>query len=304
MAKKNEVVGTNATTIQPIGEIGNLIVDIRGRQVMLDRDLAMLYGVETKRLNEQVRRNLERFPEHFRFQLNDYEKDELVANCDRLRNLKHSSVNPFVFTEQGVAMLSTVLHSETAVRTSIQIMDAFTAMRHFIGSHAQMFQRMEIMERNQLAIAAHLTDNDRKIEEVFERLYKREEEHQKEIFYDGQFFDAYTLIADLIKQAQKRIILFDNYIDESVLYLLDKRNTGVTATVYTKHIDAHLQTDIAHHDAQYPHIDVQLFQKSHDRFLCIDNTVYFVGASIKDIGKRWFAFGRMEQTTDDLLSRM
>ena len=304
MAKKNGLVEIDATKLQPIGEIENLIVDIRGKQVMLDRDLAMLYGVETKVLNQAVKRNQDRFPIYFRFQLSDYETNELVTNCDRLQNLKHSSVNPFVFTEQGVAMLSTVLHSETAVRISIQIIDAFTAMRHFIGSHAQMFQRMEIMERNQLAITAHLTENDKKFEEVFERLDKREKEHQKEIFYDGQFFDAYTLIADLIKQAKTRIILFDNYIDESVLYQLDKRNAGVTATIYTKHIDAHLQTDIARHDAQYPHIDIQLFQKSHDRFLCIDNTVYFVGASLKDIGKRWFAFGKMEQTTDDLLSRM
>ena len=304
MAKKNEIAQIDTTTILPIEKIETLIIDIRGQQVMLDRDLATLYGVETKRLNEQVRRNIERFPKHFRFQLSDYETNELVANCDRLHNLKHSNVNPFVFTEQGVAMLSTVLHSETAVRISIQIMDAFTAMRHFISSHAQIFQRMEIMERNQLAITAHLTDNDRKIEEVFARLDKQEEVHQKEIFYDGQFFDAYTLIADIIRQAKTHIVLFDNYIDESVLFLLDKRKSGVTATIYTKHIDSHLQKDIARHDAQYPHIDVQLFQKSHDRFLCIDDTVYFVGASIKDLGKRWFAFGKMEQTTDDLLSRI
>ena len=161
-------------------------MDIRGCQVMLDRDLANLYGVDTKVLNQAVKRNIERFPAHFRFQLTDLEKNKLVTICDRLQILKHSNVNPFVFTEQGVAMLSTVLRSKTAVSVSIQIMDAFTAMRHFIASNAQIFQRLDVMEQNQLALAAHQTDTDHKLEEVFRRLDSGNIQPQQGIFFDGQ----------------------------------------------------------------------------------------------------------------------
>ena len=304
MSEHNEIAPIVAGTLQPAEHIENLIVEVRGIQTMLDRDLAMLYGVSTKVLNQAVKRNLERFPVHFRFQLTDNETSELVTICDRLQNLKHSSVNPYVFTEQGVAMLSAVLHSDTAVSMSIRIMDAFTAMRHFIASNAQIFQRLEVIEHHQLELAAHQTDTDHKLEEVFRRLDDGSVKPQQGIFYDGQVFDAYKFIAEKIKEAKARIILFDNYIDESVLDMLDKRNAEVTATIYTKAIDTHLQTDIARHDAQYPHIDVIEFQKSHDRFMCIDDTVYHIGASLKDLGKRWFAFNRMEQTTADLLAKM
>ena len=214
------------------------------------------------------------------------------------------SALPYAFTENGIAMLSGVLRSPKAVETNILIMRAFTAMRHFIGANAQMFQRMEVMERNQLALNAHMSDTDHKIEEIFKRLDDGKSDIEKDILFDGQFFDAYTLIADLIKDAKKRIILFDNYIDYSVLTLLDKRDASVTATIYTKTIDAHLQADINRHNLQYPYIDVQPFLKSHDRFLCIDNTVYLIGGSIKDLGKKWCAFAKMEETTDDLLARM
>lgn len=304
MSEHNEIAPIVAGTLQSAEHIENLIVEVRGIQTMLDRDLAMLYGVSTKVLNQAVKRNLERFPVHFRFQLTDNETSELVTICDRLQNLKHSSVNPYVFTEQGVAMLSAVLHSDTAVSMSIRIMDAFTAMRHFIASNAQIFQRMEVIEHHQLKLAAHQADTDQKLEEVFRRLDDGSVKPQHGIFYDGQVFDAYKFISEKIKEANARIILFDNYIDESVLDMLDKRNAEVTATIYTKAIDTHLQTDIARHDAQYPHIDVIEFQKSHDRFLCIDDTVYHIGASLKDLGKRWFAFNRMEQTTGDLLAKM
>ncbi len=169
MATKKQLLPADGDIIHTI-HIENLILDIRGQQVMLDRDLANLYGVTTKRLNEQVKRNINRFPIRFRFQLTDLEKDKLVAICDWLSVLKHSIVNPFVFTEQEVAMLATVLHSEIAINVSIQIMDAFTAMRHFIASNAQIFQRLDVMEQNQLAIVAHQTETDHKLEEVFRRL--------------------------------------------------------------------------------------------------------------------------------------
>ena len=185
MAKKNAIAKVESEQLQTTNHIENLIVDVRGKQTMLDRDLAMLYGVDTKVLNQAVKRNINRFPEHFRFQLTDMETSELVTNCDRLRMLKHSSVNPFVFTEQGVAMLSTVLHSDTAISVSIQIMDAFTAMRHFIAANAQAFQRLEIIERNQLALNVHLAENDKKFEEVFRRLDDGSTTPKQAVFYDG-----------------------------------------------------------------------------------------------------------------------
>ena len=299
---KNELPITNE--VNSTAHIENLIMDIRGCQVMLDRDLANLYGVDTKVLNQAVKRNIERFPAHFRFQLTDLEKNKLVTICDRLQILKHSNVNPFVFTEQGVAMLSTVLRSKTAVSVSIQIMDAFTAMRHFIASNAQIFQRLDVMEQNQLALVVHQTETDHKLEEVFRRLDSGNIQPQQGIFYDGQIFDAYTFINDRIREATTRIILIDNYIDDSVLTILSKRADKVAATIYTKKPSAQLQLDIQKHNAQYPPISVVEFDRSHDRFLCIDEMVYHLGASIKDLGKKWFAFNRMEMPTTELLQKM
>ena len=302
-ATKKQLLPTEGD-ILPTNHIENLILDIRGQQVMLDRDLANLYGVDTKVLNQAVKRNIERFPVRFRFQLSDLERDKLVTNCDRLQMLKHSNVNPFVFTEQGVAMLSTVLRSKTAINVSIQIMDAFTAMRQFIASNAQIFQRLDVMEQNQLAIVAHQTETDHKLEEVFRRLDSGNVQPHQGIFYDGQIFDAYTFINDRIREATTRIILIDNYIDDSVLTILSKRADKVAATIYTKKPSAQLQLDIQKHNAQYPPISVVEFNRSHDRFLCIDETVYHLGASIKDLGKKWFAFNRMEMTTTELLKKI
>ena len=302
-ATKKQLLPTEGD-LMPTNHIENLILDIRGQQVMLDRDLANLYGVDTKVLNQAVKRNIERFPVRFRFQLSDLERDKLVTNCDRLQMLKHSNVNPFVFTEQGVAMLSTVLRSKTAINVSIQIMDAFTAMRQFIASNAQIFQRLDVKEQNQLAIVAHQTETDHKLEEVFRRLDSGNVQPHQGIFYDGQIFDAYTFINDRIREATTRIVLIDNYIDDSVLTILSKRADKVTATIYTKKPSAQLQLDIQKHNAQYPPISVVEFDRSHDRFLCIDETVYHLGASIKDLGKKWFAFNRMEMTTTELLKKI
>ena len=304
MGKRSVVMQVGTEAIVESGRIESLIVEIRGQQVMLDRDLASLYGVETKVLNQAVKRNINRFPDHFRFQLTEYETNELVTNCDRLQNLKHSSIFPFVFTEQGVAMLSTVLRSDTAISMSIQIMDAFVAMRHFIASNAQIFQRLEIIEHHQLELAVHQSETDRKFEEVFKRLDDSSIQKRHGIFFDGEIFDAYSLTCQIIKTATKRIVLFDNYIDETVLTLLDKRNAGVAATIYTQRITQQLKLDIVRHNSQYPAIDVRIFDRSHDRFLCIDDTVYHIGASLKDLGKKWFAFNRMELPTDELISKI
>ena len=274
------------------------ILTIRDVQVILDRDLADLYGVQTARLNEQVKRNSRRFPEAFRFQLNQQETDELIANCDRFKTLKHSSFCPYAFTEQGVAMLSAVLHSDTAVDISIRIMNAFVAMRHFLLSNAQVFQRLDRMELKQL-------ETDHKIEQIFDKLEEQSVIPKQNIFFDGQIFDAYRFVAGLIKSAKKEIVLIDNYVDETVLTMLDKRESSVKATIYTKQISAQFQLDLNRHNAQYASIDVQPFNKAHDRFLIIDDKVYHIGASLKDLGKKWFAFSLMQDLTpQDLISRI
>ena len=261
-------------------EIAQLIMNVRGMQVMVDRDLAVLYGVETKRLNEQVRRNIERFPERFRFQLTKEETDELVANCDRLKALKHSTVTPYVFTEQGISMLSTVLHSQTAIAVSIKIMDAFVSMRRFIATNAQLFQRLETIEYHQLEMKQHQEVTDKRIDEVFKRLDANIPPIQG-IFYDGQVFDAYRFVSDLMRKAKRSIVLIDNYVDDTVLTLLDKRENGVTATIYTQRISSQFQLDIDRHNAQYSPIEIKLFNKAHDRFLLVDDEVYHIGASIQ-----------------------
>ncbi len=285
--------------------IESRIMSIRERQVMIDRDLAELYGVETKRLNEAVKRNIERFPERFRFQLTKEEMKELVANCDRFNSLKHSTARSYAFTEQGVAMLSTVLRSETAIRVSIRIMDAFVAMRHFLNTNAEVFQRLSTMEYHQLEMQQHLQESDKRIEEVFRRLDGGNAKPQQGVFYNGQVYDAYTFVADLVKRAKKRIVLIDNYVDETVLTLLDKREEGVPAVIYTQQISRQLQLDIDRHNAQYAPISVETFRLSHDRFLCIDDEVYHIGASIKDLGKKWFGFSKMEiLSPDELVERI
>ena len=330
MAKKKDIAKTEVSTIRPVEQIESLILTIRGKQVMLDRDLARLYGVETKRLNEQVRRNIERFPEDFMFQLTkeeaEFSRSQIATMNGDEQNLRSqiatSSENeilksqnatsswggqrylPYAFTENGIAMLSSVLRSPLAIETNIYIMRAVTAARHFFASNAQMFQRVDILERNQLALNAHLAENDKKFDELFRRLDDGAKQPTQGIFYDGQIFDAYKFINDRIREAKKRIVLLDNYVDDSVLKMLDKREKGVTVKVYTKYFTPELALDLKKHNAQYAPIDIEQFDRAHDRFLCIDDTVYHIGASLKDLGKKWFGFNRMELTTDELLSKI
>ncbi len=264
-------------------QIENRIFTIQGFQVMIDRDLAELYEVEVKRLNEQVKRNIERFPEAFRFQLNDDEKNELVANCERFETLKYSSSNPYVFTEQGVAMLSAVSRSSPAVKVSIQIINAFVSMRKLLQNNQVLFSRLEKVESKQL-------DTDQKFEKIFKAL-ELNPSPQQGIFYDGQIFDAWIFVTDLIKSAKSSIILIDNFVDETVLTLLLKRSKNVTAEIYTQKISKQFYLDIQKFNAQYDKIEVKEFAKTHDRFLIIDRQeIYLIGASLKDLGKKWFAF--------------
>ena len=316
--------------------IENLIHIIRGQQTMLDSDLARLYGVETKRLNEQVKRNIERFPADFMFQLTKEEADDLrsqfatsssrsqnvILNVDseNLKSQKEISNSrsqfatlkqghnikylPYAFTENGVAMLSSVLRSKTAIEVNIRIMRAFTAMRSFLISNAHIFQRLETVEHNYLLVNRHLSEHDRKFEEILSRLDDKEAEPIEGFFYEGQIFDAYTLISDLVRKADTRIILIDNYVDDRVLKTLDKRKDGVSATVFTNPRNSQINLDIRRHNAQYPEINLRHCANVHDRFLIIDDTVYFIGGSIKDLGKKIVAFSQMHQSPDDILSKI
>ena len=292
------------------GNIEPLIKVIRGQQVMLDKDLATLYGVETRVLNQTVKRNIERFPDDFRFELSREEclRSQFVISNGRGGN-RYST---YAFTEQGVAMLSSVLRSQTAIEVNIQIMRAFVSMRHFMVNNASVFSRLETMEYHQLEILQHQQDTDKHIEatnkridEVFRRLDEGNAKPKQGVFYNGQIYDAYTFVSDLIKSAKKRIVLIDNYVDETVLTLLDKRENNVSAIIYTQQISRQFQLDIDRHNAQYAPIDVEIFRLSHDRFLCIDDDVYHIGASIKDLGKKWFGFSKMEiLTPDELVERI
>ena len=278
--------------------IEQYIFNLRGLQVMVDRDLAMLYGVPTRRLNEQVSRNRERFPGSFMFQLTKEEKNELVANCDRLNGMKHSSTYPYAFTEQGVAMLSAVLRSKTAVKVSIQIMQAFVEIRKFIFSHAGLFQRLEKVEEKQ-------AETEQQFERIFSALENKTLIPSQGIFYDGEIFDAYYLVVKLIKTAKTSIVLIDNYIDETILLMLSKRAKSVKATIYTSEITKTLQIDLEKHNSQYALITVKVFRKAHDRFLVIDTkTVYHIGASLKDAGKKWFAFSKINLDAKEMLTRI
>ena len=296
-----EQIGNDSQALLPIE---NLIYVIRGQQVMIDSDLARLYGVETKRLKEQVRRNINRFPKDFMFELSKEEclRSQIATlNAGRGKHLKYL---PFAFTEQGVAMLSSVLKSDTAIEVNIRIMRAFTAMRSFLMNNAHMFKRIETIEHNYLLVNRHLSEHDRKFEEVLSRLDKKDSEPIEGFFFEGQIFDAYALISDLIRKATDRVILIDNYVDDRVLKVLTKRREGVYATIYTDPHHSQINNDLRRHNAQYPRIEVKHCSNVHDRFLIIDDTLYFIGGSIKDLGKKIVAFSRMHQNPDSILSKL
>jgi hypothetical protein len=304
-------------------EIKNKILNIRGKQVMLDSDLAELYQIPTFRLNQAVKRNIDRFPEDFMFQLTKEEFEILISqfaisNYDVLnpenqpfesksltsqivistaeslktQNNKVSENKggrtylPYVFTEQGVAMLSGILRSEVAIKVNIQIMRAFIQMRNFLQTNSEIFSRLDKNEKK-------LLTHDNKIEEIFNLIQEKDIKPEKGIFYDGEIFDAYKFINDLIKNAKEEIILIDNYIDESVLTLFSK--TKVNVIIYTKEINKQLKLDLDKYNQQYNNINVIQFNKSHDRFLIIDRKeIYHIGASLNHLGKRWFAFSKFE----------
>ena len=304
-------------------QIEKKIFVIRGVQVMIDRDIAELYGVETRRLNEQVKRNIERFPEEFMFQLTreeiDFLKSQIVISREPdsvmsqfVTSPKTNSVIsqsatsrnniftgqeggtrklPFAFTEQGCAMLSSVLRSETAVQVSIQIMKAFVSMRHFVQSNSQIFTELKSIREHQVDTDIHLKESDKRIDQLFTLMDKYNVNDTQGIFFQGQIFDAYAKFESFIQSAQKEIILIDNYVDLSVLQRLAKKKKGVNIIIYTDPKTKLTAQDIQTFNAQYPTITLNHTTKMHDRFMIIDKKVlYHIGASLKDLGKKCFAF--------------
>ena len=280
-------------------EIENKILVIRNCQVMIDRDLATLYGVETKRLNEQVKRNIERFPEDFCFQLNKEEFENwrsqfATSNVDKM-GVRRA---PYAYTEQGVAMLSAVLKSETAIQASIQIMKAFVAMRRFLQNNAQIFVELGSIKQHLIESDLHHKENDQKIERLFTLMDRYKIEDKQGIFFQGQIFDAYAKFESFIQQAKKEIILIDQYVDLTVLERLAKKQKGVAVTIYTSSKAPLTAQDVQQFNKQYPTLTTSHTSTMHDRFLIIDHSIiYHIGASLKDLGKKCFAFEILEDAS-------
>ena len=284
--------------IPNIQTIQNQIYTIRGLQIMLDRDLALIYGVKSIRLREQVKRNINRFPLDFMFQLNENEIDFMVSQ-NAIPSRKHLGGSlPWAFTEQGVANLSSVLKSDQAIEANINIMRAFVKLRKFVLNNAQIFQRIETVEQKQL-------NTDKQIGQILDALNVGLVKPKQGIFYEGQIFDAYLFISELIKSAKLSLVLIDNYIDESVFALFTKRTKGVKVIFYTKTLTKQLLLDEHKNNAQYEAIEIKEFKQSHDRFLIIDDKeIYHFGASLKDLGKKWFAFSRFDKGAVDMLNKL
>jgi hypothetical protein len=285
-----------------IDEIRHLIYTVRGVQVILDRDLAIFYGVKPIRLREQVKRNAKRFPSDFMFQLTDGEINLMVSQ-NAIPSKQHlGGSRPIVFTEQGVAAISAVLTSERAIEVNIQIVRAFVAMRRFISANAQVFHRLDAVEKKQIE---HKADADRKFEKLFNAIEAKEIIPKQGIFFNGQVFDAYCFLSDLFRTAKKSISIIDNYIDDTVLTHLVKRHADVKVTILTRSISKHMMLDVKKFNEQYPAINIMEFPNAHDRFIVIDSaTVYHFGASLKDLGKKWFAFSKMEIGAVEMIGKL
>ena len=318
------IVATSSNKLNTFQEIEERIFCIRGVQVMIDRDLADFYGVKTKRLNEQVKRNIERFPEHYMFQLSKEEQvyyDSLRSQIATLKNNEEPSrsqiatlknlksqnttsnlrgtntkYNSYAFTEQGVSMLASVLKSETAVQTSIKIIDAFVAMRHFMQKNAKLFVEIDNIKQHLIQTDVHLNENDRKIEQVLTLLEKNHEEDKQRLFFDGQIYDAFSFMVSLVQKADKEIILIDNYAGVGTLDVLSKKKENVDVQLFTSKKAKITQSDIDKFNAQYPTITLNYTETFHDRFLIIDSsTAYSIGSSVKDAGKRCFAVTQINE---------
>lgn len=284
-------------------EITNRIFLIRGKEVMLDKDISILYGVSTKVLNQAVKRNINRFPQEFMFKLTT---EETIFSRSQIVTLKSENYPkrgqnikyvPHAFTEMGIAMLSAVLKSEIAVRVSIEIIQAFTEIRK---NHQNILRITERIDQLEKKINVH----ELKIDQILDRSETPEKERIG-IFFNDQIFDAYVFSSNLITLAKKSIVLIDNYIDENTLLQLSKRKVNVNCIIYTEKINPQLKLDLDKHNSQYPSIEIRIMKNVHDRFLILDNqSLYHIGASLKDLGKRWFAFSRMDGILEDVMKRL
>ncbi|WP_141050580.1 ORF6N domain-containing protein [Aliarcobacter cryaerophilus] len=285
----NELI-INEQTIQ------NKICTIRGMQVMLDRDLAELYGVETRALKQAVKRNIERFPADFMLEATDEDINFMVSQSV-IPSKKHlGGAKPFMFTEQGVANLSSVLTSPIAIEMNIKIIRAFVAVRKLFIQNIAMFERFERIEQR-------LSIYDDNFNKLFDAIESKELKPKQGIFYEGQIFDAYAFVSELIKSAKKSIILIDNYVDETVLTMLSK-NQEVQISIYTKTISKQFKLDLEKYNSQYKTLTLKEFDLSHDRFLLIDDEIYHIGASLKDLGKKWFGFSKMHKESFEIIGRI
>lgn len=281
----------NAMIDMNIEDIKNLIYTIRGKQVMLDSDVARLYKYETKNVNKAMKRNIERFPEDFCFQLTEEEKKVLRFQNGTLENQKgkghYAKYLPYVYTEQGVAMLAGLLKNEIAVQVSIKIIRAFIEMRKFLALNGQIFERLTNVEYN-------LLKQDKRIDDLFEKFDRNDVEKQK-LFFDGQIWDSYNLIVNIIKRAESKILIIDNYIDDSILEMLSKKKNGVEVVILTSNNSNILKLDVQKFNREYPVLKIAKTDRFHDRFIIIDNKeLYHCGASLKDLGKKCFGINRID----------
>ena len=296
MENETELISLDADDIK------RRIFTIRGKQVMLDSDLAEYFGTTTGNLNRAMKRNIKRFPANFCFRLSKEDYYEILR-CQtgilELEQGKYSKYLPYVYTEQGIAMLTSVLHTERAIAASISIMEAFVEMRHFIANNAALFDRISSVELRQLE---YQKQTDKKFDQLFECIGEHTETHQK-IFYDGQIYDAFSLLIELIQKAEQEIILIDGYVDVSTLNILAKKQSGVPVTIYTFTKTKLTAQDVAAFNAQYPKLEVKHTNIFHDRFLILDSK-YHIGASLKDAGKKCFGITLMKDAKQELLKKL
>ncbi|MDP3917689.1 MAG: ORF6N domain-containing protein [Candidatus Woesebacteria bacterium] len=282
--------------------IRDKIYAIRNLQVMLDEDLAVLYKVSTKRLNEQLKRNFDRFPREFCFQLEELELENLRSQFATSKSWGGRRYLPYVFTEQGVAMLSAVLKSKTAIKVSIQIMNAFVQMRKYINENYQLHQKVIDIERKQIIYGIK---TDKKFNQIFKAITSNERIPKQKIFFEGQTFDAHKFISNIIRSAKNEIILIDNFIDDVTLSLFSKRKNKVKVIIYCKNITKELLIDLEKFNSQHSSVEIKEFKLSHDRFLIIDQKkIYHFGASLKDLGKKWFAVSRFNNKVVSFLKKL
>jgi len=283
-------------------DIKNKIFTLRDTQVILDKDLSILYKVENRVLKQAVKRNISRFPSDFMFEATNDEIDFMVSQSVIPSKQHLGGAKPFLFTEQGVASLSGILNSDIAIQINIEILRAFINMRKFLTSNRELFQRLEYIEKKHLTYELKTDD---KFEKIFNALEDKSLTPKQGIFFDGQIFDAYVFISSLIKKAKKSIIILDNYIDESVLIHLSKAPLHVDITILTKNISKQLKLDIQKYNQQYKNLTIKEFKDSHDRFIIIDEKeIYHIGASLKDLGKKWFAFSKLETNSFGLMKKI